>query len=56
VFHETDSLGSKFDNGSWSGMTALVSSGTADIGVAAILVTKERSEAVAHTVPLGSVR
>jgi ABC-type amino acid transport substrate-binding protein len=36
-------------NGSWSGMMALVSSGTADIGIGEFIVSKERSEVVAFT-------
>jgi ABC-type amino acid transport substrate-binding protein len=43
-------------NGTWSEIVALVSSGIADIGVATVYVTKERSEVVAYTDTLGSVR
>ena len=49
MFHEADSYGSKSDNGSWSGMVALVSSGIAQVGVDSFAVTKERSEVVAYT-------
>jgi hypothetical protein len=37
-------------------MTALVSSGIADIGVSVILVTKEKSEVVAYTDTMGFIR
>jgi ABC-type amino acid transport substrate-binding protein len=47
VFHEADSYGSKFANGSWNGMIALVSSGVADIGIGMFTVTKERADVVA---------
>jgi len=53
VFHEADSFGSKFGNGSWSGMVGLISSGIAHVGVGPFAVTKERSEVVAFTNPLG---
>jgi ABC-type amino acid transport substrate-binding protein len=53
VVHEAESYGSKSDNGSWNGMVALVSSGVADIGVAVLYVTKERSEVVTYTDTLG---
>jgi ABC-type amino acid transport substrate-binding protein len=56
MFHEADSAGSKSDNGSWNGMTALVSGGTADIGVSSFEVTKERFEVVAFTDTLGTLR
>ena len=49
MFHEEDSFGSKYDNGSWSGMMALLSSGIAHFGVEPFAVTKERSEVVAFT-------
>jgi ABC-type amino acid transport substrate-binding protein len=49
VIHEADSHGSKFDNGSWKGKMALVSSGVADIGIGNFGVTKERFEVVAFT-------
>ena len=56
MFHEADSLGSKSGNGSWNGMTALVSSGLADIGVSPFVVTKERFEVVTYTDTLGFLR
>jgi ABC-type amino acid transport/signal transduction systems, periplasmic component/domain len=56
VFHGADSVGSKSDNGSWNGIVALVISGVADIGASAFIITKERSEVVAFTYPVGSVR
>ena len=56
MFHEEDSLGSKSGNGTWNGLTAVVSSGVADIGVGPFLVTKERSEVVTHTGTLGKLR
>ena len=56
MFHEEDSLGSKSDNGTWNGIIALVSSGVADIGVVDFTVTKERSEVVTYTNPLGFSR
>jgi hypothetical protein len=37
-------------------MVALVISGTADIGVSPIYVTKEKSEVVAYTDTLGFIR
>ena len=49
MFHEADSFGSISDNGSWSGMMALVSSGTAQVGKQTFAVMKERSEVVAFT-------
>ena len=55
MFHEEDSFGSKSDNGTWTGMMALVSSEVADIGVSPLIVTKERSEAVAFTDTLPSL-
>jgi len=56
VFHEEDSPGSKSGNGSWNGMTALVISGVADVGVGSFYVTKERSEVVTYTDPLQFIR
>ena len=56
MFHEADSYGSMSGNGTWNGMTALVSSGVADIGIAAFFFTKEKSEVVAYTDPLGLAR
>ena len=56
MFHEAHTFGSKSDNGSWGGMTALVISGIADIGTADFAVTKERSEVVAYTDTLGFLR
>jgi ABC-type amino acid transport substrate-binding protein len=53
VVHEADAYGSKSANGEWNGMIAMVSSGVADIGVASFEVTKERSEIVSYTDPLG---
>jgi ABC-type amino acid transport substrate-binding protein len=49
VYHEADSFGHKSGNGTWSGMMALVISGTADIGIGNFIVSKERSEVVAFT-------
>ena len=56
MFHEADSFGSKHDNGSWSGMIGLLSSGIAHVGVEPFAVTKERSEVVAFTDSLGFIR
>jgi len=56
VFHEADSIGSKSGNGSWNGMVGLVSSGIAHVGVDGFVLTKERSEVVAFTVPLTFLR
>ena len=47
VFHEADSYGSKFANGSWNGMIALVSSGVADIGIGHFTATGQRYDVVA---------
>jgi hypothetical protein len=44
------------DNGSWSGMVALVISGIAHVGVEGFAVTKERSEIVAYTNALGFLK
>ena len=43
-------------NRSWNGMTALVISGIADVGVSAFYLNKERSEVVAYTDTLGVIR
>ena len=56
MFHEEDSFGSKYDNGSWGGMMGLLSSGIAHVGVESFAVTKERSEVVAFTDTLGFIR
>ena len=56
MFHETDYTGSKSGKGSWTGMMGLVSSGVADIGVTLLVVSKERSEVVAFTDALKSLR
>jgi hypothetical protein len=56
VFHEAESPGSKSDNGTWSGMVAMVSSGIAHVGVESFAVTKERSEVVAYTNAIESAR
>jgi hypothetical protein len=56
MFHEADSYGSKFGNGTWNGMVELVRSGIAHVGVGDFAVTKERSEVVAHTDTLRFVR
>jgi len=53
VFHEADSFGSKSGNGSWNGMVALVMNGIAHVGVEPFHVTKEKSEVMAYTNPLG---
>ena len=49
MFHEEDSSGSKTENGTWTGIMALVISGKADIGLSPFVVTKERSEVVTYT-------
>jgi len=56
VFREADSLGIMSGNGTWNGMTALVMSGVAEVGVSGFYLTKERSEVVAHTDTLGVLR
>ena len=56
MFHEEDAVGSKSDNGTWTGMMGLVSSGEADISVVPLVVTKGRSEVVAYTDTLKSLR
>ncbi len=56
MFHKADSVGSKSVNGTWTGMIALVSSGVADIGVLPLVVTKGRSEVIAFTDALKTVR
>ena len=53
MFHEAHTFGSMSDNGSWNGVTALVSSGIADIGVGYFMMSKERYEVVAFTDTLG---
>ena len=49
-------MGSENENRTWTGMTALVISGIADIGVGTFVVTKKRSEVVAHSDTIGSGR
>ena len=56
MFHEEDSFGSKSDNGTWTGMIGRVSSGVADICVTPLVMTKERSEVVAFTDALKSLK
>ena len=56
MYREADSVGIMSDNGSWNGMVAHVISGIADIGVTAVLPTRERSEVVTYTDTLGFVR
>ena len=56
MFHEVDDAGSKSGNGTWTGMMGLVSSGVADIGVTLLIVSKERSEVVAFTDALKTLR
>ena len=56
MFHEEDAVGSKSANGTWNGMMGLVSSGVAEIGVSALVVTKGRSEVVWYTDTLKSLR
>ena len=56
MFHEADSFSSKSGNITANGVTALVSSGVADIGVVDFTVTKERSEVVTYTDTLGFLR
>jgi ABC-type amino acid transport substrate-binding protein len=55
VFHEADLSGRKSDNGTWSGMISLVSSGKVEVGVGDFYVSKERSEVVGFTDTLGLV-
>jgi hypothetical protein len=43
-------------NGTWNGMTALVISGIADVGVSGFYLNKEKSEVVAYTDTLGVKR
>ena len=52
MLHDANSFGSKYGNGSWNGMMALVSSGAADIVIGDFVMTKERSEVVSFTVAL----
>jgi ABC-type amino acid transport substrate-binding protein len=47
VFYETDSYGSKTNNGTWTGMLALVTSGVADVGIGEFAATRERADVVA---------
>jgi hypothetical protein len=56
VFHEADSYGSKTDNGTWTGIMALVSSAVTNIGIGHFRTTKERSEVVTFTNTLGYER
>ena len=56
MFHDADSVGSKSVNGTWTEMIALVSSGVADISVSPIVVTEERSEVIAFTDALQTIR
>jgi len=49
VFHESDTYGSKSDNGSWNGMIGMVSNGIVHVAAEVFAVTKERSEVVAFT-------
>jgi hypothetical protein len=56
MFHEAKTFGSKSANGSWNGMTALVSSGNADIGVGYFMMSQERYEVVSFTDTIGFAR
>ena len=56
MFREADSYGIMSGNGTWNGMTALVMSGIADVGVSGFYLLKERSEVVAYTDTLGFSR
>jgi hypothetical protein len=56
MFDEAKTFGSKSDNGSWNGMTAMVISGNADVGVGYFMMSKERYEVVAFTDILGFAR
>jgi len=56
VFHEAESVGSKSGIRSWSGIIVLLSSGIAHVGVKPVAVTKDTSEVVAFTVPIGYAR
>jgi hypothetical protein len=49
-------LGSKADNRTIVGVVALVSNESADVGISPFMVTKERSEFLAYTDPLGIIR
>jgi ABC-type amino acid transport substrate-binding protein len=53
VFHEAAPSRHKSENGTWTGMVSLVSSGNVDVGVGDFIVSKERSELVAFTNTLG---
>jgi hypothetical protein len=46
LYQKADSYGSKSANGSWTGMVALVSRREADIGIADLTSTSERSNVV----------
>ena len=41
VLHEAHSFGSQTDNGTWTGMMALVTSGVAEFGVGDFTATKD---------------
>jgi hypothetical protein len=56
VYHQADSTGIMSRNGSWSGMTAHVISGTAEIALYGFYWTKERLEVVTYTDTLGTLR
>jgi hypothetical protein len=56
VFHDVETIGYKYGNGSWSGMIALLSSGIAQFGDYPVIVTRDTSEVVAYTVPLAFAR
>jgi hypothetical protein len=49
VYHERQTYGRKFGNGSWNGAVALVMNGVVDIGVGGFAVNKEMSEVVVFT-------
>ncbi len=53
MFHEAESSGSKPGNETLNGLMALVSSGVSDIVLAPVKMTKEVSEVVTYTDPLG---
>jgi hypothetical protein len=56
VIKEEDTYGSDTGNGSWNGIVGLVISGNAEIAIAPIVVSKEKSEVVAFTNTLGFIR
>jgi hypothetical protein len=56
MFHEAETVGFKSGKRSWTGMIELLNSGIAQLGVQPVAVTKETSEVVAYTVPIGSGR